>query len=509
MFIAWVNYINLSTVRSVKRAKEIGIRKVSGADRGNLIIQFLFESLWINLISIILAFTIVQLCFPIFSGAIGTEAEFYLWKEEFFWIGIISFLMLSSLITGLYPAFVVTSFKPTTVLKGKFGSSSGGKRFRRALVVTQFFVSLFMITGTYCVQKQINFLQYYETGVDIEKVLVIRAPMGNVVESENNFNLFKNKAMESSDIINVAASWTIPGEVKSALQTFNRKEKPVGNLVSLNGVTHDFIDTYGLKIRAGRNFSEDIPSDKTAIIATPTALEKLGYDQPEDALNSYLDYPRFGTEHQIIGILEDYNHYTAKFGKTDFVLMLSPVDSGYRLPNHYSLKLRTSDIKSTISRLENTWNTILPDTPFDYFFMDDYFNNAFKTERQFGSVFIFFAALAILIAFMGLFGLSSFNTIQRTKEIGIRKVLGSRTWDILSLFSVEYLKLIVISAILSTPLIYWGLHAWLEEYPNRIGLKAEIFLIPIIIVLLLTVATVAYQTIKIAIANPVKSLRYE
>lgn len=315
--------------------------------------------------------------------------------------------------------------------------------------------------------------------------------------------------MELSNIKNVAASWTIPGEVKPSLQTFSRKEKPVGNLVSLNGVTHDFIDTYGLKIRAGRNFSEDIPSDKTAIIATPAALEKLGYDQPDDALNSYVDYPRFGTEHQIIGVLEDYNHYTAKFGKTDFVLMLSPVDSGYRLPHHYSLKLQTSDIKSTISQLENTWNTILPDTPFDYFFMDDYFNNAFKTEKQFGGVFIFFAALAILIAFMGLFGLSSFNTIQRTKEIGIRKVLGSRTWDILSLFSVEYLKLIVISAILSTPLIYWGLHAWLEEYPNRIGLKAEIFLIPIIIVLLLTVTTVAYQTIKIAIANPVKSLRYE
>jgi putative ABC transport system permease protein len=503
--IAWVNYINLATARAVNRAKEVGIRKTVGSQRKQLIIQFLSESALLNAFALVLALVIVIIAIPGFNKLSGQDLNFSLFSKTSFWSGLIGLFLVGTFFSGLYPAFVLSGFRPIDVLKGKLIATTKGFLLRKGLVVFQFTASLFLLIGTLAVYQQIQYMRKQSLGLDIDQTLVVRPPMVYDSTYTQSMDAFKEALNQQTSIKGVAISMSIPGEAvgwnAGGIKLVGTDES-TQKQYRVIGVDHDYMKQYGIKLIAGRYFSKDFGTDDSAVIFNKKGFEQLGLNKPEDAIGKRIDF--WGQRFTIVGVAENFHQQSLREAFEPLIFRLIPGVQGY-----LSIKTPASKAGETIALVRTNWNKFFPGNTFEYFFLDDHFDEQYKADQRFGQVFGLFTMLAILVACLGLFGLASFTTIQRTKEIGIRKVLGASVLRILKLLYQEFAILLMIAFVIAVPLAWLTIINWLQGYAFRINMHWSYFLIPFVSILVIALLTVSFQSIKAAIANPVKSLRTE
>lgn len=505
ILIAWVNYINLATAKSMERAREVGLRKVLGSLKGQLIRQFLTESFLINLLAVALAFVIVLLVLPSFSNLADQPVSLALFTQQGFWAGLIILFLVGTFLSGLYPAFVLSSYKPIDTLKGGNLANTGGTWLRKGLVVFQFMASVGLIIGTYTVYEQISFMRNQELGVDIDRTLVLNGPTVTDSTYTDKLSAFSDVMKADANVENLVVSTGVPGrEIGWNAGGIKKEGAPdsEGRQYRVLGFGYEFVETFDLKLIAGRSFSREFGDEESKILLSRSAVKDFGFTNMEDALNMRVDF--WGNVYTVVGVLEDYHHESLKENFDKLIFRFLPTTRGF-----YSIKYNAANTQQVVQLAEKKWAQFFPGNPFEYFFLDDRFDEQYKADKQFGNVFTIFSGLAIFVACLGLFGLAAFVTSKRTKEIGIRKVLGASVSNILNLLSTDFLKLIIVSVILAIPLSYFSMEQWLNGFAFRIGLSWYLFALPALLVLLIALVTVSFQTSRAARANPVKSLRNE
>jgi putative ABC transport system permease protein len=506
VIIAWVNYINLATARAITRAREVGVRKAIGSQRKQLIIQFLSESALMNGIALVLALLIVAAAIPGFNTLSGQQISFGLFSQNQFWVSLAALFITGVFLSGLYPAFVLSGFKPVEVLKGNMGSTKQSSLLRKSLVVFQFAASLFLLIGTVTVYRQIQYMRKQSLGINIGQTLVVSAPIVGVDSTFlQKMSAFKQELKQQSSVRDITVSTSIPGEAVGwnaggiKLVGADESEQKQYRVI---GVDYDYIKTYGLKLIAGRIFLKSFGTDDSSVIFNRKAIEQLGFNKPEEALNKRIDF--WGRRYTIVGISENFHQQSLHEAYEPLILRLIADVNGY-----LSVKTDVAQASKTIGLVKAEWSKFFPGNTFEYFFLDDHFNDQYKADQRFGQVFGLFTSLAVLVACMGLFGLASFTTLQRTKEIGIRKVLGASVIGILKLLYREFALLLLVAFIIATPLAWFTTSNWLQGYAFRINIHWLYFVFPFFFMVAIALITVSYQSIKAAIANPAKSLRTE
>jgi len=502
--IAWVNYTNLATARSLERAKEVGVRKVLGALRTDLISQFLVESLLLNLIAFSLAWIAATLLTPSFNDLIGSSNTGHFNLPPDYWGGFLSIFFLGTFLSGIYPAFVLSGYDPVTVLKGLFKNTSRGQVLRKTLIIGQFATSVILIAGTIIVYQQVQFMRKQKLGVNINQTLVLEGAK-TIQDStfHSVFQTFKTELLTLPAIKNVTGSSNVMGQEiywTSGVQRIGTGKKDATTMYIL-GIDNDFLKNYDLKMVAGRAYSKDYGSDPKSIILNERAVELMGYKNPEEAINTKV---RWGDTLTVIGVVSNYHHQGLQKAIDPMMLPLN-INTGV----YYSLKMNSTDMHQSIASIEKLWNKYFPADPFNYFFLDDSFNTQYKADTRFGEVFGLFAALAIIIACFGLLGLSAYSVLQRTKEIGVRKVLGASTQSLLVLLSKDFLILVGISLFVAIPLTWWVMNNWLQDFAFRINIEWWVFALAGLAAILIALLTTGFQALKAALSNPAKSLRTE
>lgn len=501
LLIACINYMNLATARSTKRAREVGLRKVVGAHRSQLIWQFIGESVLITLLSIILAVASVEIMLPFFNELTDKNFTHAAFTDAGF-IGTLALIVVFvGLIAGSYPAFFLSNFKPAEVLKSDKNLRSSNAFFRKGLVVVQFTISLILISGTLIVYRQMQFLKNSELGFRQEQLLVIEVPPGDSTLA-NRLPVVKAELLRQPAIEKVSTSVQIPGERTSrVLVQTKEKDRIIEKTMAAMFVDHDFLDLMGIKLVKGRNFSKDLPTDlKGAYLINEAAARDLGWKNP---LGKRLVMGEWDSSY-VVGVVKDF-HYTSLHSKIEpLVIALAPTAPAYLL-----VRIKPTHLSKTIHSIESIWKTFDPEHPMEYYFLDENFARQYRSEEKMLTVFGYFAGLTILIACLGLFGLTSFTAEQRTKEIGIRKVLGSSVADIVILLSKDFALLVLIAIILASPLAWYGMHYWLRGFAYRLPIQWWVFGLAGLIALLVAMLTVSFQAAKAAWLNPVKALRSE
>ncbi len=504
MAIAWVNYINLSTARAMERAREVGIKKAVGALKSQLISQFVFESILVNLIAVILAVLMAMVLLPVLGKIVERNFSFD-FGDPRFWLVLTGLFLVGSFISGVYPAFVLSSFNTTEVLKGKAEKMIKGFSLRKALVVFQFASSLVLIAGTFAIYRQMIFMRSQDKGLTMEQMLIINGP--SVLEqgiARQRLTSLKNELKEIPGVISVATSAAIPGGGYNwgtgvRKDGTDREQSKTGSIV---WVDPDFVSTYGITVIAGRSFNPEIKSDMESVLVNEAALTSYGLGTPENALTERLILG--GDTTAILGVLKNYHWNSLKTDHTPFMLKADTISR-----RNYSIHLSGADINGVIRQVEEKYKEAFPGNPFDYYFLDDFFDKQYRDDQQFGRIFSLFAALAIVIACLGLWGLAAFTTAQKLKEIGIRKVLGASVPSIMSLLSWQFLKLVLIASLISLPLTWYGVDSWLGNFAFRIGLQWDLFVVPVLVLVVLALSTVSLQILRGASTNPAKILRTE
>ncbi len=510
LVIAWINYINLSTAKAMERAKEVGVRKVMGAFKAHLIRQFLVEAAVVNLLSMLFAVLVVALALPSFNTLSGLSLRLTDLTQSWFMALATALWLTGTLLSGLYPALVLSSFRPVVVLKGKLKNSVSGIFLRKALVVFQFMASVALIAGTLIVYRQLNFMMNQDIGMNIDQIMVVERP-GIAPRDRKEFNsaidVFRNELKKVPNVQGVSTSVTIPGKQREFKAGVKKYGAPDDQLVTLraNSMDYNFLDVFKMKLVAGRPFSEEIPSDRdTAVIISESAAKLLGFKKPEDAIGQTLAAVQWQWYPIIVGVVNDYHQVSLKKNLDPSIFYCAPYGGEY-----YSMRMATKDVQQSVERIREAWTKAFPGNPFEYFFLDDYFNQQYENEKKFGKLFTVFASLAMIVGCLGLFGLSAYTATQRTKEIGIRKALGSTDRGIFVLLSTEYVKLVVLSIVLAVPLIWIVMSRWIESFPYRTDISPIVFVVAGLTVLVVSILTVSFQTVRVARTNPVDSLRYE
>ena len=503
--IAWINYINLATARSVERAKEVGVRKVLGAMRATLIRQFLTESFLLNLISLGFSLIIFFLLLHPFDAFTGRSNYTGVALTSNYWLIFFALFIQWHFAFRLYPAFVLSGFKPVLVLKGAFKNTSSGLLLRKSLIVVQFVTSVVLIAGTIIVYQQVSYMRNQSIGADINQTLVLKGPQ-TIDDSlyQGIYQPFKSAVLHQPGIQSITSSTSVPGNEiywTNSWKKYGDQQSTNVTLYNL-GIDYDYIPSYKVKLLAGRNFSEQFGTDKKAVLFNENAVKLLGFKDASNAINQKVLNGRDTLT--IIGVTANFHQLGLQKNIDPMVIRLRPNQS-----NFYSVKLNGSNTQQAIISLQNLWSNYFPKDPFDYFFLDESFGQQYKADILFGKVFGVFAFLAILIACFGLLGLSAYNVLQRTKEIGIRKVLGASLQSILVLLSRDFLRLIFISLLLAVPVGWYIMNTWLQDYAYRISIGWWVFAISGAIAFLIAIVTICIQIIKAAAKNPVKSLRTE
>jgi putative ABC transport system permease protein len=505
LVIAWINYVNLSTAKSIERAREVGVRKVMGSFRTQLIQQFLFESLILNIAAILIAITLVVLLTPWFSQLTGRELDYLLFKQSMFWVWMGVLILGGAFFSGLYPAFVLSGYKPVEVLKGRFKNTGQGVLFRKGMVIAQFVASITLIVGTFTVYRQMQFMREQELGVNLEQTLILNSP--NVVDStyQQKFQVFKEEIKQYPEVVAVSASTSVPGRQPEwnagGIRRLSQRDED-SKQYRVIMMDHDFIGSYGLEVLTGRGFSGETQKEDQNILLNEAGCRQMGFAKIEDAINDQVFF--WGDTFKIVGVLKNYHQESLKKAYEPLIFRYNSAPGGY-----YSIKFNTANVKESMIKFEEHWKSLFPGNPFISFFLDDHYNQQYQSDHQFGKVFGIFSGLAICIACLGLFGLSSLTAIQRTKEIGVRKVLGASVSSILTLVSKDYILLMLVAIAVATPLAIWVMTAWLQDFAYRIELSWWIFAIPSLLVIFVALLTVSIHTLKAARTNPTKSLRYE
>jgi putative ABC transport system permease protein len=502
--IAWINYINLATARSVERAKEVGVRKVLGALRIDLIRQFLTESFLLNLVALVLSAVIFLLLLSSFDQFTG-HPETNITLSLYYWQLFALLFFGGTLLSGLYPAFVLSGFQPIKVLKGMFKNSASGLLLRKGLIVLQFTTSVVLIAGTIIVYKQVNYMRDQKLGANINQTMVLQGAT-SLEDSlyKTTFQPFKTDLLQQPGVKNIAVSTNVMGQEIYWTNTHKRVNTTNENGVTLYslGIDYDFIPLFDMKLVAGRNFSATYGTDRKSILLNEKALAVLGFPNAAAAIGQKINSGR--DTNTIAGVLADYHHQGLQKAIEPMIFRLRP-----NTRNYYSVKVETANLPATIAAIKKDWDKYFPADPFSYSFLDDTFSQQYKADIMFGKVFTIFAFLAIMIACFGLLGLSAYNVIQRTKEIGIRKVLGASAQSILILLSKDFMKLIVVSLVLAIPVGWYIMHQWLQDFAYRISIGWWIFAIAGLLALLIALLTIVLQAARAVVENPVKSLRSE
>lgn len=505
LLIAWVNYVNLTTARAVERAREVGIRKASGAKRSQVFSQFLVESLFLNLVALVLAVAAAHYALPLLNELVGVSIPTTIWQSKLVWIGLIGIFGVGAIVASLYPSLVLSAFQPISVLKGKYGSGVAGTRLRKGLVVFQFALSISLISGMYIVYEQVQYLRGVDLGFNLDQTLVVQRPsiIDNDEEYRSNREIFTSRALELASISNAAMSTSIPGGGYNLGTIFRRESVPDTEVLPVNvvWVNDTFIDTYKFELIAGRNFQADNETDRElGVLVNEKTVDVLGYDSNEAAIGGRIVFGR-SSPAVILGVLRDFSWMSAKSELSPVVLSYSEGGAWY------SFRIGTQNLGSTIDDLEGFYSELFPGNTFDYFFADEHFDELFLVEERLQTLVSLFAAFAILVAALGLVGLSALTASQRIKEISIRKVLGASDFGIARLLTGHFALLVIIGVALAVPAVYFVADGWLNEFAVRISLSAEQFLIPGLIVLMMALLSSGFHVFRVAHANPIEGIR--
>ncbi len=500
LVIAIINFINLSTAKSTTRAKEVGIRKTIGARKSGLISQFIGESILLSLIAIIFAVGIVMVLIPNFNHLVGVEFGGLFSNAENI-LYLLGLAILVGFLSGIYPSFVLSAFQPIKVLKGNLSAGARSSWLRSILVVFQFVISITIIIGTIVVYKQLDYLQNKNLGFDKENLLILK----RTDALRGQLETFKQELTSNSHILSVSNSVSIPGKDYS-VNGKKKNDDPDNNtfLLMQNYVSFGYAETMGFELKEGRFFNKEYGTDSMAAIINEATVELFNYDDP---LNNYvLDFREDGmVKLPIIGVVKNYNMESLH---KEVFPSLMVIMRGNR-EGYMQVRLNTSDLKNTISFIEEKWKSYVGDVPLEYFFFDEDYEQLYRNEMKTGLIFSIFAVLAIFIACLGLLGLITYTAAVRTKEIGIRKVHGASIFTIIRLLSTEIVKLILIATAISWTASYFWIDQWLSGFAYHVTIGPMVYVIATIVALLIGWLAISYQSIKVALSNPVNALRYE
>jgi len=498
LIIACINFMNLATARSSRRALEVGIRKVSGAKRIDLIKQFFGEAIFLSFISLILAIFLVEILLPSFNRLSGKNLGLDFSGNAAIYLGLLAIAIVSGIFSGVYPALFLSSFQPVRVLKGTLKTGSGGGLFRKVLVVTQFSLSVFLLIATMVIFKQLNYIRSMDMGYDREHII----HMSMVGDSNEKYETLKQELIKGPNIEAVSASFALPTRNFNSPGSPDWEGRPADKEVYMNVdfVDYGYFETLGIELAEGRIFSREFATDADeAYIVNEELVRQMGMEDPVGKRFAF--WEQWGT---IVGVAKDF-HFQSLHNKINPIsFKLNP---GW-LRRLY-VRIKPDDIPATIGFMKNTWNRIVPDYPFEYNFLDESFERLYEAEQQMSAITNYFTILGIFIACLGLFGLAAFMAERRTKEIGIRKVLGASVPKLIYLLSSEFAKWVLVANIIAWPIAYFIARRWLQNFAYRTNITVEIFLLTAALSLFIALATVSFKALKTATANPAKALRYE
>lgn len=503
LIIACINYMNLTTARSANRSKEVGIRKVMGSQRKQLIAQFITESLVLAFLAMVLSLLLIYTLLPIFNTLANKELPYDYVLQAPVLLSLIGIVLFVGVIGGSYPAFYLSSFNPVSVLKGKLSAKGGSVMFRKILVVTQFSISIFMLISTLIVYDQLQYLRNKDLGFDKARVLRIELSEQGMRE---NAHVFGDQLRRAQGVAGVGMAYATPGRGigKNVLQVEDNEGKMVDRGVDLYGADFDFIKTLRMHIVKGRDFSRDVASDTTyAVLVNEAMVKRMGWQDPIGKKFVFGVESPNRVEKQVIGVVKDYHQNSLYDAIEPLLIFLGK--------NHNYLFVRTEDgdVKESVASVEKVWKEIFPNNSFEYVFLDQDFNSQYKSDEKRSHIFTTFSALTVFIACLGLLGLSAFTTEQRTKEIGVRKVIGASVRSLVVLVAKEFFLLVGIGTVLAFPMAWYFTDNWLQNFAYRIELQHEwsTFVLSAIIAFIVTLATVGYHVVRTASSNPVKALR--
>ena len=499
LLIACINFINLTTARSSERAKEVGIRKVVGAAKSQVARQFIGESVILCVIAFLLTMVLSALLLPMFNKLAGKVVSHGIFTNWQYLLLLFSAAIGIGVLAGAYPALVLSSFKPVVVLKGRFATGTKGILLRKGLVIAQFSISVVLIIATLVVYSQMNYMRKRDLGFSKDQMVVVST------QGDPSRFALQNAVNSLPNVKSTALSSSVPGSGNPG--AYSEIENKKGDLqianLDLYFVDWNYIPQYKIKMVAGRPFSKEFGTDTTqAMVVNESVTKLLGYSSPQEAVGR--KFKQWGREGKIIGVMQDFHFRSLQQPIKPLTMRIEP--QGCDL---LSIHITGSNIPATLASIESKWKEMIPNRPFSYFFMDEFFDRQYRGEERFGNLFLNFAILAIFISCLGLLGLASYSTMQRTKEIGVRKVLGASVTNITTLLSSDFIKLVLISIVVASPLAYIGMHKWLEGFAYRTSVSWWIFLLAALAAIFIALFTVSFQAIKAAVANPVKSLRTE
>lgn len=507
LLIACINFMNLSTARSSKRSAEVGIRKVLGAERRSLIRQFLGESLLMSIAAFVLALLITVLLLPAFNQVARKELSLTFTNNIATIAAFLGLSLIAGLLAGSYPAFYLASFKPVKVLKSKFSNSLAATSLRKGLVVFQFFISVFLIIATVVFAGQMHFLRSADLGFEKDNQLTITLQSET---AKKNYNVLKSELSKQSQIADVSGASSYPGipTVDDNLFYIAGESMKDAKRCNINYVDYSYLNTLGIRSVAGRIFSPQFPADTSnRIILNESAIQALGFKSAADAIgkNVFNDFTGKPTSFEIVGVVKDFHFEDLHLPIRPFGFFLN-AGGGH---NYMIVHLKPGDIDHALTAVGNTWHAVNPGEPFEYSFLDTDFQKNYEAESRLTSIVDYFTAVAILISCLGLFGLTTFSTEQRIKEIGVRKVLGATTVNIVTLLSKDFLKLVALAIVIASPAAWWAMNKWLQNFSYHISITWVVFAITTLAALFIALATMSFQAVRAALTNPVENLRTE
>lgn len=509
--IAWINYINLTTARSLERAREVGIRKVSGGTRGQLVAQFMLESTLINLVALLLAVGLVSLFSALFNQLIGKQIGFVMLGEPVFWLAAAGTFVAGVVLSGFYPAFIISNVKPSEVLKGKYTHTGKAGLVRKCLVVLQFTASLVLIAGTFTVDRQLAYMRSQPLGIDIQRVFAIKYP-GAMKDLPERMEAYKREMKALKGVEEVATSNAVPGmEVAAFFSNHLTSDATMQNrLYEMLVTDYDFIDTYGLEVVAGRSFGEEFTGDEDRMVINEAAARTLGFTAPEEALGQKVTVEtREDVPMEIVGVVADYHQQGLGNAYTP-IMMVRESAIGWMAQKYVSVSFsEDAPISDILREAETKWKRFFIESTFDSFFVDQFYDRQYNADSRFGAVFALFSGLALFIAIVGLWILTLFAANNRRKEMGVRKVFGATGFNLFCNLSSEFMWLVMASVVVGVPLAWYVMDGWLSGYPFRVGMVWWLFAVPVAVIVAVTLATVGSRILITLRSNPIRSLKAE